>query len=85
VAPPRIGERARETLDEGLAIFARVSPDDLLRGQALLESGRLALATGDREGARSDLAAAVPILSGKRGPAHAEVHAAKRLLREAGG
>lgn len=78
-------ERARETLDEGLAIFARVSPDDLLRGQALLESGRLALATGDREGARSDLAAAVPILSGKRGPAHAEVHAAKRLLREAGG
>ena len=78
-------DEARRRLDEGLDIFARVSPGDLLRGQSLLESGRLALAEGHPERAQADLAAALPVLAAKRGPEHPEVREAERLQRQAAG
>ena len=49
---------ARQVLDETLGIFARVHPLDRQRGEALLESGRLALAEHDAARARLDLAGA---------------------------
>jgi tetratricopeptide (TPR) repeat protein/tRNA A-37 threonylcarbamoyl transferase component Bud32 len=76
---------ARRALDEGLGIFARVHPQDVLRAETLVESGRLALAGGDRGRARADLAAAVPLLQARRGAAHAETRAAQQLLAAAGG
>ncbi|QQR75915.1 MAG: serine/threonine protein kinase [Holophagales bacterium] len=81
------GDRAaaRRCLDAALDIFARVRPHDVLRADALLESGRMALADGDRPRARSDLAAAVPLLAEKRGARHASTREAERLLRRAGG
>jgi tetratricopeptide (TPR) repeat protein/tRNA A-37 threonylcarbamoyl transferase component Bud32 len=75
---------ARRVLDEGLGIFARVHPQDVLRAESLVESGRLALAGGDRARARVDLAIAVPLLAARRGAAHAETREAERLLKEAG-
>jgi tetratricopeptide (TPR) repeat protein/tRNA A-37 threonylcarbamoyl transferase component Bud32 len=75
---------ARRVLDEGLGIFARVHPQDVLRAESLVESGRLALAGGDRARARLDLAAAVPLLVARRGTTHAETRAASELLAQAG-
>ncbi|HEV3457486.1 MAG TPA: serine/threonine-protein kinase, partial [Thermoanaerobaculia bacterium] len=57
---PGDAREARRLLDEAAGIFARVHPQDVLRAEALVESGRLALAEGDRARARRDLAAAVP-------------------------
>jgi len=76
---------ARRALDEGLGIFARVHPQDVLRAESLVESGRLALAGGDRARARVDLAAAVPLLVSRRGAAHADTREAQQLLAAAGG
>jgi tetratricopeptide (TPR) repeat protein/tRNA A-37 threonylcarbamoyl transferase component Bud32 len=76
---------ARRVLDEGLGIYARVHPRDVLRGESLVESGRLALAEGDRARARADLAAAVPLLAARKGPDHAETREARALLADAGG
>jgi tRNA A-37 threonylcarbamoyl transferase component Bud32/F0F1-type ATP synthase membrane subunit c/vacuolar-type H+-ATPase subunit K len=76
---------ARRVLDEGLGIYARVHPQDVLRAESLVESGRLALAGGDRARARVDLAAAVPLLAARRGAAHAETREAAELLAKAGG
>jgi len=76
---------ARRVLDEGLGIFARVHPQDVLRAEALIESGRLALAEGDRARARGDLAAAVQLLAAKEGAPRADTREAQRLLAAAGG
>ena len=76
---------ARRMLDEGLGIFARVHPRDALRAESLVESGRLALADGDRPRARADLAAAVGLLAARKGPEHADTREARQLLAEAGG
>ena len=79
---------ARRVLDEGLGTFARLRPRAALRGEALLESGRLALAPGgtggDRPRACQDLAAAEPLLAARKGPAHADTREARRLLAAAG-
>jgi tetratricopeptide (TPR) repeat protein/tRNA A-37 threonylcarbamoyl transferase component Bud32 len=71
---------ARRVLDEALGIFARVHPQNVHYAESLLESGRLALAEGDRVRARRDLAAASPMLLARKGPAHAETREAFRLL-----
>lgn len=76
---------ARRVLDEGLGIFARVHAQDPLHAESLLQSGRLALAEGDRIRARHDLAAAVRLLAARRGPLHPELREARRLLAAAGG
>jgi eukaryotic-like serine/threonine-protein kinase len=76
---------ARRVLDEGLGIFARVHPQDALRAESLVESGRLALADGDRPRARADLAAAVALLAARKGPEHADTREARELLATAGG
>jgi tetratricopeptide (TPR) repeat protein/tRNA A-37 threonylcarbamoyl transferase component Bud32 len=76
---------ARQVLDETLGIYSRVHPRDRRRGEALLESGRLALAERDRARARADLGAAVELLTALKGPAHADTRAARRLLALAGG
>jgi eukaryotic-like serine/threonine-protein kinase len=76
---------ARQTLDEALGVFARVHPRDRQRGEALLESGRLALEERDQARARADLAAAVELLAAVKGPEHADTRAALRLLALAGG
>jgi hypothetical protein len=76
---------ARQVLDETLGIFARVHPLDRQRGEALLESGRLALAEHDAARARLDLAGAVEVLTAMKGPGHADTRAARRLLADAGG
>src|SRR5205807_2827246 len=57
---------ARRLLDEGLAVFARVHPQDVWRAESLLESGRLALAEGDHDRALHDLAAAEPLLAARK-------------------
>ena len=76
---------ARRVLDEGLGIFARVHPQDVQRAESLVESGRLALAEGNRARARTDLAAAVPQLAARKGPDHAETREARQLLAAIGG
>jgi eukaryotic-like serine/threonine-protein kinase len=76
---------ARRMLDEGLGIFARIHPRDALRAESLVESGRLALADGDRPRARADLAAAVPLLAARKGPEHPDTREARQLLADAGG
>jgi eukaryotic-like serine/threonine-protein kinase len=75
---------ARRALDEGLEVFARTAREDKLYGETLLESGRLALAEGDRARARRDLAAAEALLAARKGPAHADTRTAHRLLAAAG-
>jgi tetratricopeptide (TPR) repeat protein len=70
---------ARRLLDEGLGIFARVHPRDALRAESLVESGRLALAGGDRVRACRDLAAAEPLLLASKGAEHAKSREARRL------
>jgi tetratricopeptide (TPR) repeat protein len=77
-------EEARRRLDEALAIFSRVAADDLLHGQTLLASGKLALETGDRERARRELAAAMRLLTAKRGAEHVQTREAVRLLARTG-
>jgi len=77
-------QEARRVLDEGLDVFARVHPRDVLRGEALVESGRLALAESDPVRARQDLAAAVPLLAARKGAEHPETREAQQLLVEAG-
>jgi tetratricopeptide (TPR) repeat protein/tRNA A-37 threonylcarbamoyl transferase component Bud32 len=75
---------ARQLLDEGLGIFARVHPDDALCGETLLLRARLALADGDRDLARRELTSAVPLLAMRKGSAHPDTRAARRLLAAAG-
>jgi len=75
---------ARRVLDEGLGIFARVRPRDVLRAESLVESGRLALADGDRPRASADLAAAVALLAARKGPEHPDTREARQLLASAG-
>jgi eukaryotic-like serine/threonine-protein kinase len=79
------GDRAeaRRVLDEGLQIFARTHPQDVRRAESLLESGRLDLADHDLARARADLAAAVPLLAARKGPAHADSREARQLLATA--
>jgi serine/threonine protein kinase/Tfp pilus assembly protein PilF len=74
---------ARRWLDEGLGIFARKHPKDVMHGESLLESGRLALAGGDRVRARRDLAAAEPLLAAGKGAAHPQTREARQLLASA--
>jgi serine/threonine-protein kinase len=74
---------ARQALDEALLSFAKVAPEDLLYGHSLLESGRLALAEGDRGRARRELAAAEHLLAVRRGPDHPQTREARRLLKTA--
>jgi serine/threonine protein kinase len=74
---------ARRWLDEGLGVFARQHPKDVMHGESLLESGRLALAGGDRVRARRDLAAAEPLLAASKGAAHRETREARQLLASA--
>jgi tetratricopeptide (TPR) repeat protein/tRNA A-37 threonylcarbamoyl transferase component Bud32 len=71
---------ARRVLDEGLGIFARAHPRDVRYAESLLESGRLALAGGDRARARRDLAAAESLLAARKGAQHADTREARRLL-----
>ena len=84
-AAPGDAREARQVLDEGLRIMARTLPQDQTRAECLLESGRLALAEHDRVRARADLAAALPLLTLRRGPAHAETREVRKLLAAAGG
>jgi eukaryotic-like serine/threonine-protein kinase len=76
-------QAARRTLDEAIAVFTRVGPKDLFFGKTLLESGKLALAEGDRPRARRELAAAEPILLANLPPAHELIREAHRLLATA--
>jgi eukaryotic-like serine/threonine-protein kinase len=78
-------QAARRTLDEALAIFSRLRPKDLLNSKVLLESGKLALADGDRARARRELVAAEAILLAHVPPTHEKVREARRLLAQAGG
>ncbi len=87
IARGTAGDRqaARRTLDEAIAIFTRVGPKDLLLGKILLESGKLALAEGDRARARRELAAAEPLLLPHVPPTHETIREIRRLLARAGG
>jgi tetratricopeptide (TPR) repeat protein len=78
-------QAARRTLDEAIATFTRLQPKDLLFGKVLLESGKLALAEGDRARARRELMAAEQILLTHVPPTHEKVREARRLLAAAGG
>ncbi len=51
-------QAARRSLDEAIAIFSHLASNDRLYGRTLLESGKLALAEGNRARARRELAAA---------------------------
>lgn len=75
---------ARHRLDEALKIFATLAPRDFVYGGVLLESGRLAVAEGDRTRARRELAAAEPLLLTHLKPSHAKLRELRRLLRSAG-
>ena len=77
-------QAARRSLDEALAIFSSKASKDLLYGKVLLESGRLALAEGDRARARRELAAAQPLLPAHSKPAHAKIREVHRLLAKLG-
>ncbi|MFL6195283.1 MAG: tetratricopeptide repeat protein, partial [Thermoanaerobaculia bacterium] len=87
IARGAAGDRqaARRNLDESLAIFAGLSRKDPLHAEALIESGRLALAEGARGRARRDLAAAEPLLTTQLGPNHARLRELRRLRAAAGG
>jgi serine/threonine-protein kinase len=79
------GGEARRLLDESLALFPALKPaDEELRGEALLASGRLALAEGDRPRARRELTAAQSLLTAAKDAAPADVARAGRLLAAAG-
>jgi tetratricopeptide (TPR) repeat protein/tRNA A-37 threonylcarbamoyl transferase component Bud32 len=79
---------ARRVLDEALRTFARVRPQAALRGEALLESGRLALAPSgpggpgrhDGPGGHDGQGAAAAAPSGDRGRACRDLAAAEPLL-----
>ncbi len=73
-------QAARRSLNESLAIFSGLNSTDVLYGQVLFESGRLALAEGAQARARRELAAAEPLLAARLGPAHARVREVRRLL-----
>ncbi|HEY2291721.1 MAG TPA: serine/threonine-protein kinase [Thermoanaerobaculia bacterium] len=81
---PADRQAARHTLDEALGIFSSVSPKELLNGETLLESGKLALADGDRARARRELAAAEPILLAHFPPTHESIREIHRLRAKAG-
>ncbi len=75
-------QAARRSLDESLAIFSSLTSKDLLYGEVLFESGRLALAEGAQARARRELAAAEPLLAAHLKPAHARIREVHRLLAE---
>jgi serine/threonine-protein kinase len=75
---------ARRVLDESLGIFARVHPHDVFRAKAMLESGNLALAEGNRLRAHQDLTDAVAMFTERKGSEHAETRAARRALAKVG-
>ncbi|HEV3456026.1 MAG TPA: serine/threonine-protein kinase [Thermoanaerobaculia bacterium] len=77
-------QEARHVLDEGMGLLASLHPGGMLYAESLLDSGRLALAMGDRQRARRDLAAAEPLLAVRKGPAHDRTREAHRLLAAAG-
>jgi serine/threonine-protein kinase len=87
IARDAAGDRqaARRSLDETLAIFSGLSSKDLLYGEALLESGRLALAEGAQARARRELAAAEPLLAAHLAPSHTKINELRRLLAATGG
>jgi tetratricopeptide (TPR) repeat protein len=76
---------ARGVLDESLGILSSLGTKDLIHGKVLLESGRLALAEGDRPRARRDLAAAEPLLLERLAPRHPLLRELRRLRARAGG
>ncbi|HYL06886.1 MAG TPA: serine/threonine-protein kinase [Thermoanaerobaculia bacterium] len=78
------GREARRVLDEGMGLLGRLHPRGTLYAESLLDSGRLALAAGDRPRARRDLAAAEPLLAARKGPDHDRTREAHRLLAAAG-
>jgi serine/threonine protein kinase/Tfp pilus assembly protein PilF len=71
---------ARRVIDEGLNIFHKVNPQDVLNGECLLESGKLAIAEGDAARAQRDLAAAEPLLVATKGAEHAETRSVRTML-----
>jgi tRNA A-37 threonylcarbamoyl transferase component Bud32/TolA-binding protein len=75
---------ARHLLDEALTILSTLPPRDFIYGGVLLESGRFALAEGDRTRARRELAAAEPLLLTRLKPDHAKIRELRRLLQRAG-
>ena len=75
---------ARRWLDEALEIYAHLHSRDLLYGEALRESGKLALAAGDRPRARRELAAAEPLLGAHLQPGDERLRETRRLLARAG-
>ncbi|HEY4573492.1 MAG TPA: tetratricopeptide repeat protein, partial [Thermoanaerobaculia bacterium] len=81
---PEDRQAARRNLDEAIAIFTRVGPQDLFFAKTLLESGRLALAEKDRSRARRELAAAEPILAAHLPPTHELIRETQRLRAKAG-
>jgi tetratricopeptide (TPR) repeat protein/tRNA A-37 threonylcarbamoyl transferase component Bud32 len=76
-------QAARRSLDEALGILSPKSRE-VLYGKVLLESGKLALAEGDRARARRELAAAEPVLLAHAASTRAKVREARRLLAAAG-
>ncbi len=74
----------RRWLDEALGIYAHLGSRDLLYGDALRESGKLALAEGNPLRARRELAAAEPLLLAHLAPGDARVREIRRLLARAG-
>jgi len=82
IARGAAGDRqaARRSLDESLAIFSGLTTKDLLYGEALFESGRLALAEGTQARARRELAAAEPLLLAHLSPTHTRIREIRRLL-----
>jgi eukaryotic-like serine/threonine-protein kinase len=77
-------QAARRWLDESLVIFSSLTSKDLLYGEVLFESGRLALAEGAQARARRELAAAQPLLAAHLKPAHARLREIRRLLAKLG-
>jgi tRNA A-37 threonylcarbamoyl transferase component Bud32 len=75
---------ARRWLDEALGIYAHLRSRDLLYGDALRESGKLALTEGNPLRARRELTAAEPLLLPHLKPGDARVRELRRLLAAAG-
>jgi tetratricopeptide (TPR) repeat protein/tRNA A-37 threonylcarbamoyl transferase component Bud32 len=82
IARGAAGDRqaARRSLDESLAIFSGLTSRDLLYGEALFESGKLAIAEGTLARARRELAAAEPLLLAHLSPTHTRIREIRRLL-----
>ncbi|HEV7507330.1 MAG TPA: serine/threonine-protein kinase [Thermoanaerobaculia bacterium] len=74
---------ARRLLDAALKILSTLAPGDFVYGGVLLESGRLALAEGDRARARRELAAAEPLLLSHLKPSHVKIRELRRLMQRA--